>query len=66
MEKKYQDINKELMAFIDKNQCKCCYLFIMQTHKITEKEDLINLSDASIIRVKEGYLINLPKPQILD
>lgn len=36
---------RELMAFVDKNQSECCYIFVMQTHKLLEKEDLISLSD---------------------
>ena len=36
---------RELMAFIDKNQSECCYIFVLQTHKLMEKEKLISLSD---------------------
>lgn len=42
---------RELMVFIDKNQSECCYLFVMQTNRFLEKEDLISLSDKGTKRV---------------
>lgn len=42
---------REFMVFIDKNQAESCYIFVMQTHKLLEREDLISLSDKGTKRV---------------
>lgn len=42
---------RDFMVFIDKNQAESCYIFVMQTHKFLEKEDLIDLSDKGTKRV---------------
>lgn len=42
---------RELMTFIDMNQSEVCYIFVMQTLRLLEKENLINLSDKGSQRV---------------
>lgn len=42
---------RDLMVFIDKNQAESCYIFVIQTHKLLEKEDIISLSDQGTKRV---------------
>lgn len=38
----------------------------IETNYTDNKWGWVSLSEASVARVREGYLINLPKPQILD
>ncbi|KOA18752.1 hypothetical protein CLHOM_30360 [Clostridium homopropionicum DSM 5847] len=42
---------RDFMVFIDKNQSESCYIFVMQTHKLLEKEELISLSDKGTHRM---------------